>query len=265
MNAVDPLLRPFLESPRTAGLFLDFDGTLSEIVSRPGDARPLPGVSQRLDLLADKLGLVAIVSGRAAHQLLSWLGPHVEIWGVHGAERTIDGAVSLSERAAVYSDLMQVVKEEARAAIDLLDLEGVILEDKGVMIGLHFRAARDQEKARAELDRLAADLVRRHGLIRAGGRLAFELRPPLELTKAAVVLDRSRELGLTAAAFVGDDRVDLPGFDALDVLAEEAVHTLRVAVDSPEAPAELLERADMIVSGPAGAVELLDRLSGAEA
>lgn len=265
MQAHSWLFEPFEKSPGTSGLFLDFDGTLSEIAHLPGDARPLPGVSDKLELLAGRLGLVAIVSGRAAHELLTWLGPHVEIWGVHGAERTIDGAVALSERAAVYTDLMNIVKDEAVAELDRLALEGVVLEDKGVMIGLHFRPAADRERARAVLDRLAADLAARHGLLRAGGRLAFELRPPVEFSKAAVVLDRSRELGLTAAAFVGDDRVDLPGFDALDRLREDGVHTVRVAVDSPEAPPELLERADLVVSGPAGAVELLDRLSAAAA
>jgi trehalose 6-phosphate phosphatase len=263
MEDLHPLFEPFVASPSTAGLFLDFDGTLSEIARLPGDARPLPGVAERLEALADGLGLVAIVSGRATRQLLEWLGPHIEIWGVHGAERTIDGAVALSERAAVYSDLMRVAKEEAADALARLDLDGVLLEDKGVMFGLHFRAATEQDRARDALDRIAADLAARHGLRRAGGRLAFELRPPVEFSKAAVVLDRSRELGLTAAAFVGDDRVDLPGFDALDALRDEGLHTARIAVDSPEAPPELLERADMVLPGPRAAAALLDRLSAA--
>jgi trehalose 6-phosphate phosphatase len=261
MKGSTELLDPFRRSPGTAGLFLDFDGTLSELARLPGDARPLPGVAERLERLSRRLGLLAIVSGRAARELLTWLGPQIEIWGVHGAERTIDGTVALSERAAVYSDLMEVVKDEARAAMEGLDIEGTLLEDKGVMLGLHFRTATDVERARAELDRLAEDLASRHGLTRAGGRMAFELRPPAEFTKAAVVLDRSRELGLAAAAFAGDDRIDLPGFDALDRLRDEGVHTLRIAVDSPEAPPELLERADVVVTGPPGVVELLDALS----
>jgi trehalose 6-phosphate phosphatase len=53
---------------------------------------------------------------------------------------------------------------------------------------------------------------------------------------------------------VGDDRVDLPGFDALDELAAEGLATLRVAVRSHEAPPELLERADLIIEGPSEVV-----------
>jgi trehalose 6-phosphate phosphatase len=231
-------LGPFLESPETSGLFLDFDGTLSEIVTNPGEARPYPGALDLLTKLARRLGLLAIVSGRAARELLEWLGPTIEIWGTHGAERTVDGSVVLSESAAPFTDLMQLVKKEAVEALAELDLPGVLLEDKGVMLGLHFRAAADPEKARVRLDELASELTARHGLVRAGGRLAYELRPPVEFSKAAVVLDRTRELGLSAAGFVGDDRVDLPGFDALDRLAEEGIATLRVAVDSAEAPPE---------------------------
>jgi trehalose 6-phosphate phosphatase len=64
---------------------------------------------------------------------------------------------------------------------------------------------------------------------------------------------------------VGDDRIDLPGFDALDALDADGVHTLRVAVDSPEVPTELIERADLVVDGPRAVVELLARLRAAVA
>jgi trehalose 6-phosphate phosphatase len=254
-------LKPFLDHPETAGLFVDFDGTLSEIVHIPSEARPIQGAREILDRLAARFRLVSIVSGRSAHQLLEWFGPHIEIWGVHGAERTIDGRVELSERAAPYADLMTRVKQDADRRLGQLGLEGVLLEDKGVMLGLHFRAATERERARVALDELAEELARGYGLHRAGGRLAFELRPPVEFSKAQIVLHRAREASLKAVAFVGDDRVDIPGFDALDGLEREGALTLRVGVDSAEAPAELIERADVVVNGPAGVLGLLERLS----
>jgi len=249
--------------PAATGLFLDFDGTLSEIVHVPSDARPLEGVAQLLEELAHAYALVAVVSGRSAGQLLEWLGPKIEIWGTHGAQRVVDGDVVLSDHAAAHAELMRRVHTEAEAELQRLAIPGAILEDKGIMIGLHFRATEDQEAARAQLDRLAQRLADRHGLKRAGGRLAFELRPPADFTKAAVVLERARELALSAVAFFGDDRVDLPAFDALDDLAEEGVDTVRVAVSSAEVPPELIERADAVVEGPAGAVGLLGELAAA--
>jgi trehalose 6-phosphate phosphatase len=254
-------LSPFRERPETAGLFIDFDGTLSEIVHVPSEARPVKGAHEILDRLAARFLLVSIVSGRSAHQLLEWFGPHIEIWGVHGAERTHEGRVVLSERAEPYKDLMTRVKNDAERRLEELGLEGVLLEDKGVMLGLHFRAATEKDRARAALDRLAEELAKGYGLQRAGGRLAFELRPPVEFSKAQIVLHRAREASLRAVAFVGDDRVDIPGFDALDKLEREGAVTLRVGVDSPEAPPELIERADVVVAGPAGVLEWLEDLA----
>lgn len=258
---MDDLVQRFVRARSDAGVFLDFDGTLSEIVHVPSEARPVEGAVDLLAELAEQVRLVAVVSGRSARELLEWLGEDVEIWGVHGAERTVGGEVVLSDEAAAFEELMQRVKDEATARIQALALPGVMVEDKGVMIGLHFRAAEDPERAATELDAIAADLAEHHGLRRAGGRLAYELRPPHDFSKAAVVLRRARETSLGAAAFVGDDRVDLPAFDALDVLAEEGMTTLRVAVDSSEAPPELLRRADVVVEGPAGAVGFLRRLA----
>lgn len=254
------VLDAFRDSPSTAGLFADFDGTLSEIALLPHDARPLDGVVDLLNDLGRLFALVAIVSGRSATQLAQWLGPEIEIWGTHGAEFAHGGSITLSERAARYEELMGKVRDEAAAELQRLGIEGAILEDKRIMIGLHFRAAADVEAARAALDVVAEDLARRHGLRRAGGRLAFELRPPEEFSKAAVVLERARAVGLDAAMFIGDDRVDLPAFDALDLLAEEGMKTARIAVSSNEAPPELLERADVVVDNPRAALDLLRSL-----
>jgi trehalose 6-phosphate phosphatase len=66
--------------------------------------------------------------------------------------------------------------------------------------------------------------------------------------------------GVAAACFLGDDRGDLAAFDALDRLAADGVHVTRVAVRSAEMPEELERRADVIVDGPEGALELLRAL-----
>lgn len=254
------LVRRFADLRDSAGLFLDFDGTLSNIVRLPADARPAEGARDVLESLARTFGLVAVVSGRSAHDLLGWLGPSLEIWGLHGAERTESGRVELSPRAQPYMDLMKQVLAEAAASIEKAAVPGVVLEDKGVMIGLHYRAATERERAERELTLIAEELRSRHGLLLAEGKLAIELRPPVAFSKQQVVLDRAREEGLKAAAFIGDDVVDLPGFDALDELASEGVAALRVAVDSSEAPPELIARADVVVDGPSGTVEFLKGL-----
>ena len=256
----EELLQPFRDAPDRAGIFTDFDGTLSRIVHRPSDARPIPGAQEVLGRLAQRFAVVSVVSGRSAADLLEWLGGDVEIWGVHGAETVWEGRVVLSERAAPYRDLMTRVLEDARRGVAAIGIDGVLVEDKTVMIGLHFRAAKDVERARVELEALAEQLVAKHGLRRAGGRLAFELRPPENVTKEDVVLARAQEADLRAVLFAGDDRVDIPAFEALDTLASRGVATLRVAVWSDEAPPELIERADVVVSGPEEMVDFFESL-----
>lgn len=92
--------------------------------------------------------------------------------------------------------------------------------------------------------------------------MSYELHPPIEVDKGTALLELSQEL--TSVCFIGDDVGDLPAFDALDALDERSVATVRIGVRSPEESAELVERADIGVDGPAGVraalVELRDAL-----
>jgi trehalose 6-phosphate phosphatase len=88
--------------------------------------------------------------------------------------------------------------------------------------------------------------------------MSWELRAPVRRDKGTVVTELAE--GLSAACFMGDDVGDLPAFDALDRLDAAGVAVLKVGVRSEEAPVELLERADVVVDGPAGVVDLLRRL-----
>jgi trehalose 6-phosphate phosphatase len=249
-------------SPATSGLFLDFDGTLSDIVEIPSDARPVEGAGELLRGLARSYRLVAAVSGRTAAELREWLAPEIEIWGLYGAERVRDGRIELSDRAKPFADLMARVRSDAQQRADALAVPGIIVEDEGAIVTLHWRAAGDPRAAEQAVRQLVSELSSRYGVTHAEGKASCELRPPVEFSKGQVVLDRARALRLRAALFAGDDHGDLPAFDALDELAAEGMATVRVGVRSDEAPPELLERADVLVEGPAGVVKLLSRLTG---
>lgn len=251
-------LRPFIETPESCALFADFDGTLSEIVDDPAAARPVPGAVEALGELAHRFALVAIVSGRSAHELLEWLGSAIEIWGVHGAERVVGGRVEPAEELAPYLARMQDVRDEARRRLS--GAPGLLVEDKGSVIALHYRQAPDPAAAAGFVEGVARELASAGDLTIGRGRMVIELRPPIDFSKADVVMTRTLQTGVRAVAFIGDDLVDLPAFEALDDLEASGLTCARVAVASNEAPGELLDRADLVVQGPRGVVSLLEGL-----
>jgi trehalose 6-phosphate phosphatase len=252
----------FEQDPGRAGAFLDFDGTLSEIVAVASDARPVAGARELLAALAAKLAVVAVVSGRSARQLVEWLGPDTEIWGVYGAQRSVGERVELTDALRPHAEDMARVRAEAARAVAEAGLDSVVVEDKEVVVTLHWRAVAPADRTRVAhvVAGIARGLAERYGLVEDGTRFSRELRPPVELSKAAVVLGRARERALEAVMFVGDDTVDLAAFDALDELASEGVAAVRVAVRSDDSPPELIRRADVVVEGPGGVLELLSEL-----
>src|SRR5258708_5577955 len=85
-GAADALERIRSDPPR-AGLFFDFDGTLSEIARRPELARPRAGIPDALAALASGFALVAVVTGRPGADLARLLPvAGVRVFGLYGAE-----------------------------------------------------------------------------------------------------------------------------------------------------------------------------------
>ena len=80
-----------LREPGAALVAVDFDGTLAPIVARPEDARPASGAIEVLAALAARLGVVAIVSGRPAAEVVELAGlpdnSPVRVLGHYGMQR----------------------------------------------------------------------------------------------------------------------------------------------------------------------------------
>jgi trehalose 6-phosphate phosphatase len=95
--------------------------------------------------------------------------------------------------------------------------------------------------------------------VERSAKASVELHPPVPTDKGTVVEAAAGRFA--AAAFFGDDIGDLPAFDGLDRLASAGLATVRVAVRTEEAPAELLRRADLVVDGPEGALAVFEELA----
>lgn len=242
----------FVSHPRESGLFTDFDGTLSAIVDDPEQAQLIAGAPEVLDELARQLGRVGVLSGRPVDFLAPLVPRSVMVSGLYGLQKLDDGARDDHPMGGAWRE---VTEDIARLAADR-GPEGMRVEDKDLSITLHYRGHPEIE---ADVLAFAEKQAARSGLVVRPAKMSYELHPPIEADKGTALLELVE--GLTAVCFIGDDVGDEEAFDALDRLAEQGVATVRVAVAGPEAPAALVDRADVVVDGPDGALELLRQLA----
>lgn len=188
-------------------LGFDFDGTLAPIVARPHDARIPRAVASQLAQLTRWLP-VAIITGRALEDVRGRLGfgPSYVV-GSHGAEDASDpaGAELLVRR-------LDPLRRRIAAQREALDAAGVLVEDKGASLALHYRLARDREDARALIDalQLAADPALRV----FSGKMVENVVSASAPDKADAMQSLVARCGADSAFFAGDDVNDEPVFES---------------------------------------------------
>jgi trehalose 6-phosphate phosphatase len=241
-------------------LCLDFDGTLSPIVDDPEAARPLPGVVELLGSLAARYAAVALISGRPAGWLAEHAGaPGVRYLGLYGLQEVRDGQVWVNPRLEAARPAVVAAYEDLRKS-GTIRHSGAHLEDKEYAVAVHTRRVADPQRWAAPIDQAARQIADRHGLEVVPGKLVWELRPTVHSDKGDAVRRVVAESGARSVVVAGDDLGDLPAFAAAAQLAAEGGEGLRVAVRSAEAPPTLLADADLVVEGPPGLRDLLERL-----
>lgn len=242
-------LHALTADPQRTGIFTDFDGTLAEIVDRPEDAQAVAGARETLEGLAERFGLVAVVTGRALEDMRRRLRPSgVVMAGSYGRER--------SDRSDVRRHVEGWETVAAAGGAMITELPGVVLERKGAGIALHYRTGPQFEpEVRRAAERLATDFE----LEVLHGRLVVELvRPGPKKGEAIAALVTERNLSTVLIA--GDDVADLEAFEWARAADLQSV---LVAVSSEEAPPTLRAAADIVVAGPAEVVGLLRELLAA--
>ena len=237
---------------------LDFDGTIAPIVEDPAAARPLPGMVDLLGPLADRYAAAAIVSGRPATYLASHAAaPGVRYLGMYGLEEIVEGRVQVDPRLEAARPAVEAAREEL-AGDPAVTASGAHLEDKRYAVAVHTRRVAEPDRWAGPIGQAAARIAAGHGLEVVPGRMVWELRPQVHSDKGDAVRRVVAESGAGALVVAGDDLGDLPGF----AVAAELGGGLRVVAGSAEAPAELLDAADLVVDGPEGVRELLEHLLG---
>lgn len=239
-----------------AGVFLDFDGTLSEIAPSPEEAMAVEGLAPALERLVARFRVVAVVSGRSAAEVASLVGVPVRIFGLYGLEDERGPTPDADGLAAAVGEALPEI-ERAAAYVP-----GSRVERKGLSVAVHYRGVPEPEAARRVLLERLGGLARARHLEVIEGKRVVELAAAPRPSKGDVLRRVSRDEGLRYLLFAGDDLADLDAFDAVEELASEGRAGIKVAVRSGETPDPLVERADLVVEGPRGLLDLLSGLAG---
>ena len=260
---LEEALAPLVADPARSALLLDVDGTLAPIVRDPEDASVSELFRRLLVDCAAAYGLVGCVSGRQASEARRIVGiGAIPYAGNHGLELLPRGAGEALVNPEAERWVAQVHGVIERQDAGAIHEAGLRVEDKGTIVGLHWRGAEDEGAARAMAEQIA-DQASEEGLHLHRGRSVIEIRPPVTAGKDGAVRALLDGVDCSWALYAGDDRTDLDAFNGLrGLVAEGALEgAVCVAVASDEAPAELLERADVRIDGEEGVRELLSILA----
>jgi trehalose-phosphatase len=201
-------------------LFLDYDGTLTPIVRKPGMAELSRSRKEQLKALARHRHLrVAIVSGRLLSDITERVGiKNIYYVGNHGFEIAGPGLRFIHPKARAAKPSLQKIKKELERR--LKHIKGLIIEDKKVTMSLHYRLVKTSalNEVRRVFRRAAAPYLKARKIRVTQGKKVFEMRPNADWDKGRAVLWLVKKLDPRQTAvpiYIGDDTTDEDAFRAL--------------------------------------------------
>jgi trehalose-phosphatase len=237
-------IAPRLRRAKRLALLLDFDGTLVNLQARPGQVRLRKPVRRALSrLVRDPRVFVVIISGRTLADIRRRVGVLGATYlGLFGWERE-------SGRAAANTRARRRI-ERARMAvrIELRELPGIWIEDKGLSVGIHFRGA--SRAVAYQASRVVRRALRpfRRWLRVLPGKKSWDILPSMIRSKGAAVSALLARLPQsTLPIYAGDDVADESAFWALrrgiTVHVGKSRHTrARFRLRNPEEVLRFLEK-----------------------
>lgn len=228
--------------PAEVILVTDFDGTLAEVVADPAAAWARPEALEALQELVRLVADVIVLSSRPLAQL--------------------EGLVPISGVRLIGDSGLAIPRHAQREALDRFNADastlleripGAWLEVKPASTAIHFRNTNMSGQEMLALLRPLLDGAR---LSAALGRKVFEVHAPNAGKGSALAALLPAEDPGGVVCF-GDDENDRSLFECVSGLD---IPHMAVGVWSPEAPADLFDRCDLVVPGPEGATRVLQEI-----
>ncbi len=243
------------------GLICDMDGTLSPIVAIPSEAKLSLKNRELLEALSPALDLLAIVSGRGVEDLAKRVDiADAILIGNHGMESMVDRETIVAPEASAFQTNLKTLIQKLKH----IDEPGVFLEDKGVSASLHYRQVADPETFRRDFWEELAELAKEHGLVFSEGRMVFEFKAPVKITKGTALENLIQEHELDGFFFLGDDTTDISALMACKTIrASKIALGYGIGVQSEEGDPLVVETADFYAEGVEGVEDFLSWLLSA--
>jgi len=196
-------------SPNPA-FFLDVDGTLLELADKPDSVTVPAELIEALSRLhRANGGAVALISGRSIKDLDRLFIPlRLPAAGQHGLERRDQ------QGRMHYHNELDKRFEQIRARLQAFarSTPGVLLEDKGFSLAIHYRECPDREdEVKGFLRQLVAGVETEFHLLK--GKMVFEIKPDGR-NKGMAITEFMEEPPFRhrVPVFLGDDVTDEDGF-----------------------------------------------------
>jgi alpha,alpha-trehalase len=196
-------------------VFLDYDGTLTPIVSHPEKALLSDSMRQTIRELGARAP-VAVLSGRDLGDVRQRVNVDTIIYGgSHGFDIAGPGGLR-KEVAAEFLPNLDLAEKELEEA--LAGIPGARVERKHFSIAAHYRNAKESELPK--LERAVSEVAAQHPELRTiGGKKVYELQPNIDWDKGRALMWLLKSLRFDQQEvfpiYVGDDLTDEDAFRAL--------------------------------------------------
>ena len=197
-------------------LLSDYDGTLTPIAGRPEEAILPPEAREKLCALAGKSTFsIGIISGRPLSEVKALVGiDGIHYAGNHGLEIEGPGISFVNPVAEAAQAELKDLAQQFSAKLG--NIKGVIVEDKGLSLSIHYRLVKQNEASivAETFHQITSPLLQAGKIKVTSGKKVWEVRPPIDwhkgkaveiITKQIKALIKCNQL---LTIYLGDDTTD---------------------------------------------------------